>query len=90
VLGRPALDGAFALPGVTILSSTGQDVHLMVRGDVNPLLRCLGELDVRDIAISTPDVEDLFFRYYEGTVAGSEGRPAAPGPVDAVAGEAVR
>jgi ABC-2 type transport system ATP-binding protein len=90
VLGRPAIDGAFALPGVTILSSTGQDIHLMVRGDVNPLLRRLGELDVRDIAISTPDVEDLFFRYYEGTVAGSEGRPAAPGPVDAVAGEAVR
>jgi ABC-2 type transport system ATP-binding protein len=90
VLGRPAPDGAFALPGVTILSSTGQDVHLMVRGDVNPLLRRLGDLDVRDIAISTPDVEDLFFRYYEGTVAGSDGRPAAPGPGDAVAGEAVR
>ena len=74
VLGRPAPDAVFALPGVTILSSTGQDVHVMVRGDVNPLLRRLGELDVRDIAISTPDVEDLFFRYYEGTVAGSEGR----------------
>ena len=90
VLGRPASDGAFALPGVTILSSTGQDVHLMVRGDVNPLLRRLGDLDVRDIAISTPDVEDLFFRYYEGTVAGSEVHPAAPGPMDAVAGEAGR
>jgi ABC-2 type transport system ATP-binding protein len=77
VLGRPAPDAAFAMPGVTVLSSTGQDVHVMVRGDVNPLLRRLGELDVRDIAISTPDVEDLFFRYYEGTVAGSEGRPAA-------------
>ena len=79
VLGRPAAEGAFALPGVTVLSSTGQDVHVMVRGDINPLLRRLGDLDVRDIAISTPDVEDLFFRYYEGTVAGSEGRVAATG-----------
>jgi len=53
----------------------------MVRGDVNPLLRRLAELHVRDIAISTPDVEDLFFRYYEGSVAGSEGRSrAATGP----------
>ncbi len=78
VLGRPAPEDAFSLPGVTVLSSTGQDVHVMVRGDVNPILRRLGELDVRDIAVSTPDVEDLFFRYYEGTVAGSEGRPAAP------------
>ena len=90
VLGRPAPDGTFALPGVSVLSSTGQDVHVMVRGDVNPLLRRLGELDVRDIAISTPDVEDLFFRYYEGTVAGSEGRPPTPGPVDTSVGEAVR
>ena len=89
VLGRPAPEGAFALPGVTILSSTGQDVHVMVRGDVNPLLRRLGELDVRDIAISTPDVEDLFFRYYEGTVAGSDGR-VATGTVDPVAREAVQ
>ena len=90
VLGRPAPEGAFALPGVTILSSTGQDVHVMVRGDVNPLLRRLGELDVRDIAISTPDVEDLFFHYYEGTVAGSDGRALAAGGADRTVEEAVR
>ena len=61
----------------------------MVRGDINPLLRRLGELDVRDIAISTPDVEDLFFRYYEGTVAGSEGRAPAAGAAE-IPAEAVR
>ena len=77
LLARPAAGEAFALPGVTVLSSTGQDVHLMVRGDVNPLLQRLAELEVRDIAISTPDVEDLFFRYYDGSVAGSEGRARA-------------
>jgi len=78
VLARPAAPGTFDLPGVTVLSSTGQDVHLLVRGDVNPLLRSLAGLEVRDIAITTPDVEDLFFRYYDGSVAGSEGRaPAA-------------
>jgi ABC-2 type transport system ATP-binding protein len=80
VLAGQAENGTFDLPGVTVLSSTGQDVHLMVRGDVNPLLRRLAGLEVRDVAISTPDVEDLFFRYYEGSVAGSEGRMApAPG-----------
>jgi len=77
VLARPAAPGTFDLPGATVLSSTGQDVHLMVRGDVNPLLRSLAGLEVRDITISTPDVEDLFFRYYDGSVAGSEGRTAA-------------
>ena len=77
VLARPATPGTFDLPGATVLSSTGQDVHLMVRGDVNPLLRSLAGLEVRDITISTPDVVDLFFRYYDGSVAGSEGRTAA-------------
>ncbi len=76
VLARPAESGTFDLPGVTVLSSTGQDIHVMVRGDVNPLLRRLAGLEVRDIAISTPDVEDLFFRYYEGSVAGSGDRAA--------------
>ena len=90
VLGSPAAEGAFALPGVSVLSSTGQDVHLLVRGDVNALMGRLGELDIRDIAISTPDVEDLFFRYYEGTVAGSEGRDARPGQPESVHGEAPR
>jgi ABC-2 type transport system ATP-binding protein len=85
LLERPAPDGTFVLEGVTVLSSTGQDVHLMVRGDVNPLLRCLAALDVRDIAISTPDVEDLFFRYYDGSVAGSEGRTDAAREADAPA-----
>jgi ABC-2 type transport system ATP-binding protein len=77
VLARPAEPGTFDLPGVTVLSSTGQDVHVMIRGDVNPLLQRLAGLEVRDIAITTPDVEDLFFRYYDGSVAGSEGRTAA-------------
>jgi ABC-2 type transport system ATP-binding protein len=90
VLGSPVAEGAFALPGVTVLSSTGQDVHLMVRGEVNALIGRLGGLDIRDIAISTPDVEDLFFRYYEGSVAGSEGRDGAPGQPQAVPGEAPR
>ncbi len=77
VLASPAEPATFDLPGVTVLSSTGQDVHVMVRGDVNPLLRRLAGLEVRDISITTPDVEDLFFRYYDGSVAGSEGRTAA-------------
>jgi ABC-type uncharacterized transport system ATPase subunit len=37
----------------------------MVKGDANPLLRRLAQLDVRDIAITTPDIEDVFLRFYE-------------------------
>ncbi len=64
VLGEAPEPSALALPNVRVLSATGRDVHLMVRGDVNPLLRRIATLDVRDVAISTPDIEDVFLRFY--------------------------
>ncbi len=64
VLGAPPPAGAFDLPNVEVAAMTGREVHLMVRGDVNPLLDRIASHDVRDIAISTPDVEDLFLRHY--------------------------
>ena len=45
--------------------ATARDVHLLVRGDVNPLLRLIAQLDVRDIAITTPEIEDIFLRFYD-------------------------
>jgi hypothetical protein len=40
----------------------------MVRGDINPLLARIAAHDVADIAITTPDVEDLFLRQYRADV----------------------
>jgi hypothetical protein len=37
----------------------------MVRGDLNPFLRRLAELDVHDLSITTPDIEDIFLRFYD-------------------------
>ena len=54
----------FDLPNVRVLSSSGRDVHLMVRGDVNPLLDRIAKMRVRDISITTPDIEDVFLRFY--------------------------
>lgn len=87
LLEAPAPDGVFDLPNVNVLSSTGQDLHILVRGDINPLMHVVGGLKVRDIAISTPDVEDLFFRYYDGSVAGSAGRQAAEADAAAAPGD---
>jgi len=64
VLSEPAAPDAFDLPNVEVAAMTGREVHLMVRGDVNPLLARIAAFEVRDIAITTPDVEDLFLRYY--------------------------
>jgi ABC-2 type transport system ATP-binding protein len=87
VLNAPAPAAAFELPNVRQVMSSGRDVHLMIRGDVNPFLRRLAALDVLDVAITTPDIEDVFYRFYEGEVAGSAGR-VANGAIGAAAASA--
>ena len=57
--------GVFEMADVEVIADSGRDVHLMVRGDVRPLLRRIVELELRDMAITTPDVEDVFLRFYE-------------------------
>jgi ABC-2 type transport system ATP-binding protein len=65
VFGAPPPTGAFDLPNVQTVSATARDVHLMVRGDLNPFLRRLAELNVHDLSITTPDIEDIFLRFYD-------------------------
>jgi ABC-2 type transport system ATP-binding protein len=86
VLAAPAPRGTFDLPNVEIAAMTGREVHLMVRGDVNPLLDRIAAQEVRDIAITTPDVEDLFLRHYR---AADDGAPAVASGADAAPAEEV-
>jgi len=65
VLAEPAPPGTFDLPNVQVVSASARDIHLMIEGDVNPLIRGIAQLDVRDIAVTTPDIEDIFLRFYE-------------------------
>jgi ABC-2 type transport system ATP-binding protein len=67
VLAQAPARGTFDLPDVRVVSAEARDVHLMVRGDVNPLLRRLATIDVRDISIATLEIEDVFLGYYEGS-----------------------
>jgi ABC-2 type transport system ATP-binding protein len=70
--------GLFDLPGVEVVSAVARDVHLMVQGDVNPLLRRLASIDVADVAISTLEIEDVFLRLYEGGPAPTTTAPERP------------
>jgi ABC-2 type transport system ATP-binding protein len=74
VLDTPPAPDAFELPNVEVVAMTGREVHLMVRGDVNALLARIAAHRVVDVAITTPDVEDLFLRLYRGD---GDPRPAA-------------
>ena len=67
VLAEPAPAGTFDLPNVRVISATAHDVHVMVLGAVNPILERIAGLDVQDIAIATPDIEDIFLRFYDAS-----------------------
>ena len=67
VLAEPSPPGMFELANIQVVSATARDVHLLVRGDVNPLLQLVAQLDVHDISITTPEIEDIFLRFYDRT-----------------------
>ena len=67
VLSAPPMPGTFDLPNVRVVSASARDVHLMVQGDVNPLLRRLASIDVHDISIATLEIEDVFLGYYDAS-----------------------
>src|SRR6185503_1933831 len=46
VLAEPAPPGTFDLANVQVVSASARDIHLMIEGDVNPLIRRIAQLDV--------------------------------------------
>jgi hypothetical protein len=38
---------------------------LWVRGDINPLLRKLAQVDIDEIVFPEPELEDIFLSYYQ-------------------------
>jgi ABC-2 type transport system ATP-binding protein len=56
-----------SLPGVTILSQTGQNtVTLQVAGEMQALVRLIGQLPVLDLETERPSLEEVFLAYYKG------------------------
>ncbi len=70
VVASPPPPGAFDLPNVRLLASSGLDVHLMVRGDVRPVLRRIVDLDLADVSVTPPDIEDVFLGVYGSATDG--------------------
>ena len=71
-LAAPPPDDLFDLPNVRVVSASARDVHLMVQGDMNPLLRRLAGIEVGDISIATLEIEDVFLGYYDEPGVGGE------------------
>jgi ABC-2 type transport system ATP-binding protein len=56
---------AFELPGVTNLQSENGTLNFFFKGDINAVLQRIGELQVTDLTIEEPTLEEIFMHYYE-------------------------
>jgi len=57
-----------AVPGVTRVVENGRDVSLWIRGDVNPILRCIAKADIDHFVFPEPELEEIFLGYYQTSV----------------------
>ena len=55
----------FELPGVTNLQSENSTVRFFFKGDINLVLHKIAPLQVSDITIEEPTLEEIFMHYYE-------------------------
>jgi ABC-2 type transport system ATP-binding protein len=55
----------FALPGVTNLEATNGGVRFFFRGDIDGIVARISALDLIDVTIEEPTLEEIFMHYYE-------------------------
>jgi beta-exotoxin I transport system ATP-binding protein len=55
----------FDLPGVTNLQTENGAVHFFFKGDINIVLQKLNSIQVTDVTIEEPTLEEIFMHYYE-------------------------
>ena len=60
------LDAAnFDIPGVTNLDHNNGAIRFFFKGDINTVMRKIGEITVSDATIEEPTLEEIFMHYYE-------------------------
>jgi ABC-2 type transport system ATP-binding protein len=55
----------FDLPGVTNLQTENSTVHFFFKGDINAVLQRISGIQVSDVTIEEPTLEEIFMHYYE-------------------------
>lgn len=55
----------FDLPGVTNLHAENGTVHFFFKGDINAVLHRISDIQVADVTIEEPTLEEIFMHYYE-------------------------
>lgn len=55
----------FKIIGVNNLEMKGNEVSFLFKGNINTVLKKLAEIDLRNLWIEEPDLEEIFMHYYE-------------------------
>ncbi len=55
----------FDMPGVTNLERHDNTIRFFYKGDINLVMRKLGEVRISDVTIEEPTLEEIFMHYYE-------------------------
>jgi ABC-2 type transport system ATP-binding protein len=58
----PAL---FSLPGVTNMEQRDNTLHFFFKGDINAVMQRISQVNVSDVSIEEPTLEEIFMHYYE-------------------------
>jgi ABC-2 type transport system ATP-binding protein len=56
---------SFDLPGVTNVQAENSTVHFFFKGDINAVLQKISGIQVTDVTIEEPTLEEIFMHYYE-------------------------
>jgi ABC-2 type transport system ATP-binding protein len=56
---------SFDLPGVTNLMTEDSTIHFFFKGDINTVLQKVSSVQLTDLTIEEPTLEEIFMHYYE-------------------------
>lgn len=55
----------FRMPGVNNIEVQGQTTSFLFKGNINQVMRKIAEIDIANLWIEEPDLEEIFMHYYE-------------------------
>jgi ABC-2 type transport system ATP-binding protein len=61
----PIEKGFFNLPGVTNMEVKDHHVSFLYSGNINIIMKKLSEVELMNLWIEEPDLEEIFMHYYE-------------------------
>ena len=68
-LAAPADAKLLKLPGITNLEKSASSLRFLYRGDINQLTAMLAKLQLVNLSVEEPDLEELFLHYYQKDAA---------------------